>query len=82
MSIDRKVTLSGNVKVTRKTYDYDSLGPNDRDYVNHTMRYLNLESTPARRDNLARMMFNGSWGDALNELKRAIDSGGVELNGK
>lgn len=82
MSIDRKVTLSGNVKVTRKVYNYDSLGPHDRDYVSATMRYLDLESTPARRDSLAKMMFNGSWRGALDELKAAIDSGGVELNGK
>lgn len=82
MSIDHKVTLSGNVKVTRKVYEYDSLAPSDRDYVAHTLNYLDLESTPARRDNLAKLMFNGSWKGAVDELKSVIDSGGVELNGK
>lgn len=80
---DKKVPLKLDVKVTvsRKEYTYEALSPSEKAYVATTLAFLDMESTPGRRDSLARLMFNGSWRDALGTLKAEIDSGGVEVRG-
>ena len=79
----RKVPMrvTAKVKVSRKEYTYEALSPGEKAYVATTLAFLDMESTPARRDALAALMFKGAWREAIDTLKAEIDSGGVEVRG-
>src|SRR5690625_4657967 len=45
----------------RQYLPYDGLAPSQKEYIHTTLDYLDLESTPQRRDNLAYMLNDGTW---------------------
>lgn len=60
---------------------YDRLAPHQMEAVAHGLAYLGLESTPERRDALAKLIHNGVWEDALEQLREALTQNAVELRG-
>lgn len=60
---------------------YDQLAPSQKAYISSTLSFLDLESTPQRRDNLARLMGKGTWAHLINAMRQAIDNQGQKLRG-